>query len=483
MEYASKHGAGMAFRTLTPEQIREIHSASCRVLEEVGVVVHHDEAADLLKQAGAYTDAGGRIYIPSALVKRALESAPSRITLYNRLGEPALWLEKSNVYFGAGSDTLIYLDPFTGERRPWQSSDVATALRVVDALPNLDFVMSMGLLSDVDRRMINRTQYALMLKNSVKPQVVIAEDRGTVADIFEMAAAATGGTEALKHRPIFALYCEPTSPLQLPFESVDKLLLAAENRIPVNFACGAVAGASTPVTVAGTVVQANAEALCGLVVHQLKNPGAPFLYGYGDSPLDMGTMVAVYSVPEALLLQGCLCDLARYYSLPSWGYAGCSSSKAFDEQAVVEGTMFTLIGALQGCNLMHDVFYIESGRTGSLELLVLTDEVISRVRYMLGGVDTTPDYLAVEAIRRVGPGGNFLGDEHTARHFRESWRGNLSDFNNYDAWAAEGSRTMGARIREKLRDIMEAYRPVPLAPDAEREIDGILRRAEERLAG
>ncbi len=483
MEYASSHGAGMAFRTLSPEQIREIHSASCRILEEVGVVVHHDEAADLLKRAGAYTGSDGRIYIPSALVKRALATAPSRITLYNRLGEPALWLERSNVYFGTGSDTLVYLDPFTGERRPWQSADVARALQVVDALSNLDFVMSMGLLSDVDRRMINRAQYALMLKNSVKPQVVIAEDRGTVEDIFEMAAAVAGGKEVLQHRPLFVLYCEPTSPLQLPFESVDKLLLAAENRIPVNFACGAVAGASTPITVAGTVVQANAEALCGLVVHQLKNPGAPFLYGYGDSPLDMRTMMAVYAVPEALLLQGCLCDLARYYSLPSWGYAGCGSSKVFDEQAVVEGTMFTLMGALQGCNLMHDVFYIESGRTGCLEMLVLTDEVVSRVRYLLKGVNTTPEYLAVDAIRRVGPGGNFLGDEHTARHFRESWGSTLSDFNSYETWAAGGSKTMGTRIREKLREIMDNYRPTPLAPAAEREIDGILRRAEERLGG
>lgn len=483
MEYASNHGTGIAFRTLTVEQIREIHSASCRVLEEVGVVVHHDEATELLKGAGAYTDSTGRTYIPNALVKRALETAPSRITLYNRLGEPALWLEKSNVYFGAGSDTLIYLDPFTGERRPWQSSDVATALRVVDALPNIDFAMSMGLLSDVDRRMINRTQYALMLKNSIKPQVVIAEDRATVADIFEMAAAVVGGEEVLKYRPLFALYCEPTSPLQLPLESVDKLLLAAEKRIPVNFACGAVAGASTPVTVAGTVVQANAEALCGLVLHQLKNPGAPFLYGYGDSPLDMRTMVAAYSVPEALLLQGCLCDLARYYSLPSWGYAGCSSSKAFDEQAIVEGTMFTLFGALQGCNLMHDVFYIDSGRTGSLELLVLTDEVISRVRHILAGVNTSPEYLAVDAIKRVGPGGNFLGDGHTARHFKESWRGELSDFNSYEAWSAAGSKTMGDRIREKLRKIIENHNPVPLPAETEQEIDGILRRAEERLDG
>ncbi|MGB4511908.1 MAG: trimethylamine methyltransferase family protein, partial [Thermacetogeniaceae bacterium] len=168
MEYASKHGDGIAFRTLTLQQLKDIHSASCRILDEVGVIVHHDEAADLLKKGGAYIDSKGRTHIPEALIKRALHSAPSRITLYNRLGEPVIWMEKSNVHFGAGSDTLVYLDPFTGERRDWTTEEVATAIRVVDALPQLDFVMSMGLLSDVDKRMINRIQYALMLKNSVK---------------------------------------------------------------------------------------------------------------------------------------------------------------------------------------------------------------------------------------------------------------------------------------------------------------------------
>lgn len=481
MLYASRHGRGMAFRTLSVKQIQEIHSASCRILNEVGVVVHHDEAAELLKKAGAYTDGSGRTYLPDSLVERAIRTAPSRITVYNRLGLPAMWLEGSNVYFGTGSDTLYYIDPFSGERRPWTRDDVAAAVRVVDALPQIDFVMSMGMPGDVDKRMNNRVQYALMIKNSVKPQVVIAEDSDTLADIIEMAAAAVGGKEKLRHQPIFALYCEPTSPLQLPYESVGKLLLAAEHRVPVNFACGALAGASTPVTVAGTVTQANAEALCGLVVHQLKNPGAPFLYGYGNSPLDMRTMQAVYAVPEALLLQGCLCDLARYYALPSWGYAGCSSSKAFDEQAVVEGTMFTLTGALQGCNLMHDVFYIESGRTGSLELLVLTNEVISRVRYFLRGVDTSPEYLAVEAIKRVGPGGNFLADDHTADHFREGWQPDISDFNGYEAWAAAGAKTAGQRIREKIRKILDTHQPQPLALDVEKKIDDIVLKAQERF--
>lgn len=481
MNYASKHGAGVSYRTLKPKQIGEIHSASLRILAEIGVLVHHEEGVALLTEAGAHVEDGNRVYFPAFLVERALRSAPSSITLYNRLGEPALYLEGSNVHYGGGSDTLNYLDPFTGERRPWRSEDAASAIRLVDALPELDFVMSMGQLADVDKRMINRIQYALMLKNSAKPQVVIAEDAPTLADIIEMAAAVMGGKDLLQHRPHFALYCEPTSPLQFPLESVDKLLLAAQSRVPVNFACGAVAGASTPVTVAGTVAQANAEALGGLVLHQLKNPGAPFLYGYGDSPLDMRTMQPLYAVPEALMLQGALCDLSRSYQLPSWGYAGCSSAKIFDEQAVTEATIYTLLGALQGCNIMHDVFYIESGRTGSLELLVLMDEVISRARFLLKGMDTSPEHLAVEAIRRVGPAGDFLGDEHTAKHFRSSWQPTLSDFSGFSEWEAAGSKTTGEVIKEKITRLLDEHSPAALDSAAEKEIDKVIEKAQGQL--
>jgi trimethylamine--corrinoid protein Co-methyltransferase len=173
--------------------------------------------------------------------------------------------------------------------------------------------------------------------------------------------------------------------------------------------------------------------------------------------------------------------MGRFYSLPTWGYAGCSSSKAFDEQAVVEATMFTLMGALQGCNLMHDLFYIESGRTGSLKSLVLMDEVVSRARFLLKGINTDPDHLAVEAVKRVGPGGNYLGDPHTAQHFRKKWKPSLSDFSSYSSWEAAGSKQMGTRIQEKLREIMDEHIPKALDAEVEKEIDAILRNAQEKL--
>jgi len=477
MGVGSAHGNGLYFRTLTEKQAEEIHLASCQVLEETGMVIYHEEAVELLRQAGALVENGNRVYFPSYLVKQALQSAPSRVTLYNRNGEAALHLEGANVYFGTGSDTMNYLDPFTLQRRSWCQEDVANAIKLCDSLPNIDFVMSMGLLSDVEPLLINREQYAIMVQNTVKPQVVIAEDGDALQDMIEMAAAAVGGKERLRQKPLFMLYTEPTSPLQHPKEAVDKLMLAAENGVPTNFACGGVAGASVPTTIGGALVQANAEALSGLVIHQLKAPGAPFVYGYGNSPLDMRTMQAVYGTPEAILFQGGAVDLAHYYQLPSWGYAGCCNAKVCDEQAIVESTMFTVMGALQGCNIMHDVFYMEFGLTGSLELLVISNEVIGRTRRLLKGIDTDKESLGVEAIRRVGPGGNYLGDEHTAKHFREHWKPELLDFNSFENWTENGSKTMVDRARERIKYLLETHHPEPVTEQVRERIEAILKEA------
>ncbi|MDQ7096337.1 trimethylamine methyltransferase family protein [Desulfosporosinus sp. PR] len=481
MGVGSSHGNGLYFRTLTEKQAEEIHLASCQILEETGLIIHHEEAVEILRSAGARVAGGNRVCFPSFLIKQALQSAPSRVTLYNRKGEAALYLEGTNVYFGTGSDTLNYLDPFSRERRSWRQADVAQAVRICDALPNIDFVMSMGFLSDVEPPMINREQYALMVQNTMKPQVVIAEDGDTLLDIIEMAAVAVGGKERLRQKPLFMIYTEPTSPLQQPRESVDKLLLAAEHGVPTNFACGGVAGASVPTTVGGALVLANAEALSGLILHQLKAPGAPFIYGYGNSPLDMRTMQAVYATPEAILFQGGMVDLAHYYRLPSWGYAGCCNSKVCDEQALMESTQFTLMGALQGCNIMHDVFYMEFGLTGSLELLVISNEVIGRTKRLLKGIDTDRESLGVEAIRRVGPGGNFLGDDHTADHFRENWQADLSDFNSFEGWTESGSLTMIERARTRIKDILATYQPESLPEDVKAGIASILRKARAKF--
>ena len=460
---------------LTKEQMDQIHTASMEVLAETGTVVHHPEALDLLDRAGAKIKDGKHLYIPEKLIADALAAAPSSVTVYDRHGEPAMILQGKNVYYGTGSDCPYLLDIDTGKRIDFNCEDVTKAVRLVDALPNIDFTMSNGLAADVDPFKQYQHKFAIMTRNTTKPQVIIAEDGKCIEDIANMAACVVGNRETLSDKPYFVLYAEPTSPLVHTREAVEKLLFMAENKLPINYSPGMMAGASGPTTIAGAVTLANAEILAGLVIHQLKNPGAPFIFGAGMSPIDMASMQPTYSAPEAMVAQAGLCQLGRsLYSLPTWGFAECSASKVCDEQAINEASTYIMMAGLMGTNLVHDVGYLESGLTYSFDLLVMCDEFIGQMRRNMEGIVVDEEHLAVAAINRVGPGGNFLGDDHTVAHFRQNWFPGITDRNTFDTWNSRGATTMGQRAKEKIKNIVDEHQPETLDPGIDSQIQSIL---------
>ena len=467
---------------LTREQMSDIHSGALEVLEDVGTTVHHEEAVQLLESGGAHISEGNRVFIPTALVEQAVSSAPSRITIYDRNGSPAMLLEGRNVYFGTGSDCPHLLDSFTGARREFLLEDVQDAVKIVDALPNIDFTMSMGLAAEIEKKTQYQHKYSKMLRYSSKPQVVTAASKEVLNDFVDMAAVVLGGREAVKRKPIFVLYDEPTSPLVHTHEAMEKLLFMAENRLPTNYAPGIMAGATSPVTMAGAITQATAEILAGLVIHQLKHPGAPFVFGGGMSPMDMRSMQPTYSAPEAMMTQAGLCQIGRcLYNLPTWGFGGCSAAKLADEQSVNEAATYLMMSAWMGTNLVHDVGYLEFGLTYSFDLLVMCDEFIGQIRRMMEGIRVDREHLAVEVIKRVGIGGHFLGDEHTFRHFQENWRPGITDRMTYEKWMSAGGTSMGERAKSKVKYILDNHMPEPLPDEKIAQIDEILQRAEDRM--
>jgi trimethylamine--corrinoid protein Co-methyltransferase len=220
---------------LREDQMRDIHTAALEILEDTGTIVHHDKALALLHSAGAHVKDGNRAYLPGGLVEKAIQSAPSRITIYNRNGNPAMYLEGRRVYYGTGSDCPNLLDSFSGERREFLSADVEDAVKLVDNLPYVDFVMSMGLAPDIPIELQYQKKYAIMIRNSIKPQVITAANKASLNDIIDIAAAVIGGREELSRKPLFVLYDEPTSPLVHTREALEKLLFMAENRLPINY--------------------------------------------------------------------------------------------------------------------------------------------------------------------------------------------------------------------------------------------------------
>jgi len=374
------------------------------------------------------------------------------------------------------------LDSFTGKRREFLSGDVEDAVRLVDALPNIDFSMSMGLAPDFPSELQYQYKYAIMIRNSTKPQVITAADKISLNDIADIAAAVVGGREELSRKPVFVLYDEPTSPLVHINEALEKLLFMAENNLPTNYSPGIMAGGTSPVTMAGAITQANAEILTGLVIHQLKNSGAPFIFGAGMSPMDMQSMQPTYSSPEAMITQAGLCQIGRcLYDLPTWGFGGCSVSKLVDEQAVNEAATYIMMSAWMGTNLVHDVGYLEFGLTYSFDLLVLCDEFIGQIRRMMEGIRVDKEYLAVDCIKRVGPGGHFLDDDHTLDHFKENWQPDLTNRKTHEDWNSQGAKSMGQLAKEKIKNILKNHRPTPLPTEVDAEIERILEEAKSRI--
>jgi len=463
---------------LSPEQCEKLHNASLAVLERTGVRLYHQEAIDLLKKADAFVSEGNRVRIPSGLVEKALSTAPKRVTLYDRHGQPALYLEGQRCYYGTGSYCLNIIDHRTGERRQPVVQDIVEGITVCDALPNVDFVMSMFLPSDVDAMVSDRYQMEAMLSYTTKPIVYVTNEFSGCVDAVEMAEAVVGGAEALRQRPLAACYINVTTGLRHNEEALQKLLFLADKGLPLLYIPVVIGGISAPITTAGSAVLINAGVLAGLVLSQLNREGAPFIApGMGGSALDMRTMVSPYCAPDTA---GVTHALAHYYNLPMFSLGGCSESKLVDQQAAAEAALTLMIETLNGGNLIHDLGYLESGLCGSLAQLVICDEIVGWLEHFMAPVEINDETLALDLIDEAGPDGQFLDSKHTLTHFQEHWYPGVFERGNYDQWQAAGGKSLGERAAERVEEILEEHKPEPLPEDVARKIKAIVRRAEER---
>ena len=286
------------YRILKEAQIKRIHCATLELLETAGVKVMNGEAREMLGDAGCRQKKDNIVQIPNWLVEDCIRSAPSRITLYNRLGKEAMRLEGRRIHYGLGTDLINTIDLDTGKLRQSRLRDVANAARVADALEDIDFIGSYALPYDSPSNMGYIDSFKTELENSVKPIFYTAAGPEDMAVINDMAAAAVGGADILREKPFHIHYAEPLTPLTHSSGAIKKLFYCADNLVPVNYTPGMMSGASAPVTLAGAITVGNAEALSGLVMHQLRCKGAPIISGFGMATLDMKTAACIYGCPE-----------------------------------------------------------------------------------------------------------------------------------------------------------------------------------------
>lgn len=474
-------------QVLTQDQKETLFLSVLDLLERVGVRVDNDEGLDLLDGAGArillrQAQDGGvdrRAYIPSHLVEDALASAPRRLTIYDRQGQPAVSLEGHRVYFCSQVDSTYFFDPFAYEkdkpvdhnRRLCVRADARPGALLCDALPNIDMVSFSSLYSDVPGAIAIRVGHKDTVMNCTKPLMHGTGDFASLRAVAEMAAVVAGGWAELAQRPYYVHYAEPFSPLVHTDEGVAKLLYCVERGIPVIYTSMTLAGSSAPVTAAGNLVTCMAESLSGLVMAQLKRRGAPFIFGGVPTVIDMSTTLVSYGAPEMSLWSAALTEMAHHLHLPVFSTAGCTDAVAFDQQAAAESAISCLMAALSGANLVHDVGFTEAANSASLELIAATDEIIDMIGSIMGGVEITPETLALDVIEQVGSGGSFFGENHTVRHFRENWFPKLMNRGNFDQWMADGGMSLGDKANARVRDILRHHQPEPLPPDVVAELD------------
>ena len=457
---------------LSQAQVERIHAASLEILERVGALIDEEHSATLLRKAGARQDEAGTFHIPPKLVEWAVSVAPKRIVLHNRNAQPVMPLELGQVYYGPGSDCLFILDHRTGKRRQASLEDVNEAIRLADALPNIDFLMSALLPSDVAPEAANLLQMRSMIENSIKPIMFVTNDFESCIEVVKAAEVIAGGAKEHESKPYSCCYINVTAPLRHNVDSLQKVLYLAEKAVPTTYTPMVLRGVSGPSTSAGAVALANAGELVGLVLAQLKREGAPIIHsgGYGDV-FDMSTTTGAYTGPESY---GVRTAMGAYYGLPTFGLGGSSDSKLPDEQAAVEASLTLLFETLGQATLVHDVGYMESGKCYSPEMMVICDEVIDYIRHYSGGIVVNEETLALDLIAELGPEGDYLSSEHTVNHYRETWYPRLFNRNHFDGWLAEDGQTLGERTRKRVEEILNRHKPEPLDQKIRQEIEKIL---------
>ncbi|MGA9263030.1 MAG: trimethylamine methyltransferase family protein [Desulfobacterales bacterium] len=457
-------------QVINEAQIAQLHEATLDVLQRTGVKITHPRALEILSAAGARVN-GGRVKMPGWLVEDAIRKAPSRIVLGTRTGKRTVFLELDKSFFGPSLDCVDYMDPKTHARVRFNSEHVKVTAALCDALPNFQWCMTIGMAEDVPADIADRIIARNVFEHCEKPLVFCCKDTNSVKDTYEMALLLCGGKENFDEAPTIVHYSEPISPLVYFDPAMDKLIYCAENRIPlINFPAPQCCG-SSPATFAGTLVQASAESLSGLVVHQLVNPGAPFIYGAFTTIMDMRTTIFSYGAVEMSLMTAAMAQMAQYYRLPFFGTAGATDAKFCDAQAGAEAALQILSAAAAGSGLVHDCSsWMDHGSVASPEFMVLVHDIVDSVNHYMEGISVTEETLALDVINRVGPGGHYLQDAHTLDHFRKIKYSEIFERMVQDQWKAAGAKTFEQRLQEVTLKKM-AHRPEPLPEETIKALD------------
>ena len=447
----------MKLRLLGEGDIQAIHQAALEILREIGLAVMDQDTREILKKAGCQESSDGHILFSESLIERAIATVPPKLVLYDREGEVAVDSSGSHPCFAPGLNCVHVLDHRTGEHRLCNLKDIEETARLCDRLPNIDLAAGLGNPSDVHPSEQAMATVRALVKGTAKPLAFIGHDEVEVEQIWRYLAELAGGWEAFSSKPFAIDLTGPSSPLTLGEEACRRLRFAAHHRLPVVCYPAIIPGANSPITLAGAMVQSAAEILGGIAIHQLEQPGAPVISGSSILPMDMRSAQISYGSPEYILACLGAVDYFSFMGVPSWFGAGCSDAHTVDAQAMAEAGMNLQTAVMSGTSFVHNLGYLSSGKTGSLEMLVLCDELAGMAKSFVSGIQVNQDTLAVEVIRRAYKDQSFIKDGHTRQHVRAAmWRPSLFRREPLDQWYGSGMKELQKLAREKTIDLLSS---------------------------
>ena len=471
-------------KVLDDRLVSQIVSEALELLRDPGVRVHNDEALGLLEQAGAAVDRHAQIArIPEAIVRKALETAPSSFDLYSLDGRPAVHYGGDHVHFDPGSAALSILDGDTGQQRPPMTADFVTFVKLVETIPQLDAQSTAMIAADVPAEIGDLYRLYLALHFMRKPIITGAFRKDTWWTMKEMLAAAVGGEAALAARPVAVFDVCPSPPLLWSDLTCQNLIDAARSMIPAELVSMPLAGATSPVTLAAAVTQHAAECLSGVTIGQLARAGSPIVWGGSPAAFDMREGTTPMGDVGTWLIDAAYCQVGKSLGLPTHAYLGMTDAKVVDAQCGLESMGGALVAALTGVNMVSGAGMMDFESCQSLEKLVVDAEIIGMAKRFIAGIEVRDEPIALGLIRKLGHRADYLAEPHTLKWFTKELYlpSEVIDRASLDGWRRKGGKTAVERAKDRVARLLAGYRPPAVSAELKRELRAIATRAAQRF--
>jgi trimethylamine--corrinoid protein Co-methyltransferase len=469
---------------LSEKEIEAIHTGTMQILRDTGVMVHHDEALELLRQAGAEVQQDKKIArLTEQLIMESIEQAGKKYILYGRNPEQMARFGYGDFVLMSSPGQYSWIDTDSGQRRHATISDMNKAIKLGDALGNITIVGSMAQPQEISESYRDVYLTGELVKGTDKPTRCWVKNKKTAKYILEIYRQVAGGAKALRDRPMVEAFLEPISPLRLPKDGLDIVREFARAGQPVSIGPMAMTSGTAPATLAATLVQENAEILAGVVITQLFAPGTAITYGGIPHIMDPRTSICSFGSPEQGLMAVAMVQMARYYGFPVYVNVCLTDAKVPDAQAGIEKASSLLLAVLAGADTFGHCGICGTDHAGSLIWLALDNEIMEYIKRIARGFEVDAGTVAAEIVNKVGPGGNFLAEEHTVRHFRkELWMaGPAWTRQSWDGWANSGKLSMADSLRNQVKEILSSHEPESMDEDLAKEIDSIVKAAKQEL--